>query len=90
MAAPAPIYLQLFPWKEAQLQAGNLYEFSWHYELPVSPDDLWHYLIDSSRLNKAVGYDGIIYSEEGGLLHGASMQHRDEQIGHHAQKDVHV
>lgn len=63
--------LELFPWKKAELEAGELYEFSWRYELPLSVDELWPYLIDSSRLNKAVGYDGIVYSEESGLLHGA-------------------
>ncbi len=65
------ICLQLFPWRLSELETGALFEFVWRYELPIAVTDLWHYLIDSSRLNKAVGYEGIIYSEHNGLLYGA-------------------
>lgn len=63
-------YLELFPWQEAELAAGELFEYTWTYSLPLSPQELWPYIIDSSRFNRAVGYHGIIFSEENGLLYG--------------------
>lgn len=69
--SPAEACLTLFPWRKDQLDTGDLYDFAWRYELPITREDLWPYLIDSSRFNKAVGYDGITYSEENGLLFGS-------------------
>ena len=69
IAATVP-WLAEFPWQSDALAAGELYEYAWHFNLPITRDELWPYLIDSSRFNKAVGYDGITYSEENGLLYG--------------------
>lgn len=49
---------------------GEIYEYAWQFDLPITREELWPHLIDSSRFNKAVGYDGITYSEENGLLYG--------------------
>lgn len=70
MAEAASPWLAEFPWRSDELTAGELYEYAWQFDLPITREELWPYLIDSSRFNKAVGYDGITYSEENGLLYG--------------------
>ena len=69
MSETAP-WLTEFPWRSDELAVGELYEFAWQFDLPVTREEMWPYLIDSSRFNKAIGYDGITYSEENGLFYG--------------------
>lgn len=68
-----PDFKKQFPWnKRFNFEPESKeYSYLWTYELAVSQEELWKYIMDSSRFNHAVGYEGIDYIEKEGVLIGS-------------------
>ena len=64
--------LQAHPWA-AELEASGALEYLWRFELDCSPELLWERIIDTSRLNRALGLSDIELSEHDGTLQGTSV-----------------
>lgn len=60
----------LHPWPAASLALDSPLEWLWHYDLDAEPGALWPHLVDTSRLNRAMGEPEMKLSERDGLLHG--------------------
>lgn len=59
-------------WPAELLAHGAPVEFTWTYELDATPAELWPYLCDTSRFNRALGMSEFNYAEVNGVLHGTS------------------
>ncbi|MEZ4453551.1 MAG: DUF5939 domain-containing protein [Nannocystaceae bacterium] len=66
-------FLERHPWTDALRAGGTPLEWFWIYELEAPLDDLWRLLIDSSRLNRALGLGRMDFVEQDGALHGATI-----------------
>src|SRR5438105_2930112 len=64
---------KLYPWEDEQLALGEPLEWLWPFDLSVSAEQFWPYLIDTSRLNRLAGYEAGLYTERNGMLHGVSQ-----------------
>jgi hypothetical protein len=64
-------FLKLYPWSD-EVPAGAKLEWLFHYDLEVDIAHLWPYLIDTSRLNRALGLSKMDFEERDGVLHGTS------------------
>lgn len=60
------------PWTRETLDLGPLIAWRFSFELEASPEELWPILIDTDRLDRAMGLPLIAYAELDGLLRGAS------------------
>lgn len=60
----------LHPWPEEALALGTPLEWLWHYDLDVDADELWLRIIDTSRINRAMGQAEMHLVERDGRLHG--------------------
>ena len=63
-------FLTLYPWDADHLDGVEPLQWLWPYELAASPEALWPYVIDTSRLNRTVGYEEGFFEERDGILHG--------------------
>ncbi len=60
------------PWPERLLARGKPLEWLWDFEITVPAQALWPHLIDTSRLNRALGLSKMEFVEREGVLHGES------------------
>ena len=60
----------LHPWPDEALALGTPLEWLWHYDLDVDADALWLRIIDTSRINRAMGEVEMHLVERDGRLHG--------------------
>lgn len=58
------------PWPPRMLEKGEPLEWLWEFEVGVSADDLWPYIIDTSRWNRAMGLSRIVFTEVDGQARG--------------------
>ncbi|HEU5058425.1 MAG TPA: DUF5939 domain-containing protein, partial [Kofleriaceae bacterium] len=58
------------PWPERYRSLGRPREWLWWFDLPGTPDQLWPFLTDTARTNRASGLAAMHYSEQDGELHG--------------------
>jgi class 3 adenylate cyclase len=58
------------PWPENLQKLGKPLEWLWSFDIEASPDDLWVHIIDTSRLNRALGLSPIQFEERDGVLYG--------------------
>jgi len=66
-------FLERHPWP-AQLRAlGEPLENLWVFELRAAPRELWPYVSDTSRMNRAMGVSRMYFEERDGVLHGRSV-----------------
>jgi class 3 adenylate cyclase len=65
-------FLERHPWPEEMLALGKPLDCLWHFELDASADELWPWVSDTSRMNRAMGVTGMEFSEKDGVLHGSS------------------
>ena len=65
-------FKEMFPVPEECLNSGEPFECFWSYDLPVTAEEFWPYISDSSRMNREVGYEEVQYEERNGQLHGWS------------------
>lgn len=63
-------FVERFPWPERLLAAGTPMEWLWHFEVAATPAQVWSYLVETSRLNRALGMSRMEFDEVDGVLHG--------------------
>lgn len=75
--AVAPPNLAAFvakhPWPSELLAKGRPLESLWQFELAASPSEIWPYLSDTSRLNRAMSVSRMFFEERDGVLHGRAV-----------------
>ncbi len=64
-------FLELYPWPSERVTARPV-DWLWHFDLPCEPEEIWLHLIDTSRLNRALGLAEMKFEERDGVLHGSS------------------
>jgi class 3 adenylate cyclase len=67
--------LALHPWPKdfaAEKNAGRVIERLWVYDLPGTPQAIWPFISDTSRMNRALGTAEMTFSEKDGKRHGSS------------------
>ncbi len=62
-----------YPWPGDTGVSGVVIERLWHFDLDVSPAALWPHLVDTSRLNQAMGMPEMRFEEQDGCLHGSAV-----------------
>jgi len=65
-------FSERFPWPERFLAAGEPMEWLWHFDVDAAPAQVWRYLVDTSRLNRALGMSEMEFAELDGALHGTA------------------
>src|SRR6187397_1497730 len=82
--ARAPMGLAEFrerhPWPAKYRSLGRAREWLWSFDVPGQPEELWPFLTDTARTNRASGLGEMHYSERNGELHG---WHRTAGLRHH-------
>lgn len=63
--------LALHPWPASHADAPRL-EWLWHFELPLTPEQLWPVVADSSRMNRALGVSEMKFEDRDGVRWGTS------------------
>ncbi len=64
-------FLNLYPWPETAV--GEKLDFLWEFSLGVPPKAVWPLLTDTSRVNRAIGWPEMHFSERGGDLYVDSV-----------------
>ena len=62
-----------YPWPERLRTQGKPLEWLWEFPLTVAPAELWPHLIDTSRLNRALGLGEMEFEERDGMRFGSSV-----------------
>ena len=65
--------LALHPWPRAHAAEPRL-EWLWHFEVKLSVEQLWPILVDTSRMNRAMGSAEIKFDEREGVKWGTSRR----------------
>ncbi|MBK8995122.1 MAG: adenylate/guanylate cyclase domain-containing protein [Myxococcales bacterium] len=65
--------LSRHPWPKELTDKGRPLEFLWHFELDATPSELWPFISDTSRLNRAMGVTRMSFEERDGVLHGSAV-----------------
>jgi class 3 adenylate cyclase len=63
--------LELHPWP-ADYKGDKKIERLWVYDLPGTPQALWPFISDTSRMNRALGTAEMTFSERNGKRYGSS------------------
>lgn len=66
-------FLSRYPWQAEETHGRKPMDFLWHFELPLTPEELWPFLIDTSTFNKLLGLPIMTYEERNGRLFGRSV-----------------
>jgi class 3 adenylate cyclase len=66
-------FLNRFPWEENYLYHGKPLDWLWHFSLPVSAEEIWPFLIDTSAFNKRIGVPEMFFEERNGRMYGRSQ-----------------
>src|SRR4051812_35579754 len=66
-----PELLRLHPWP-APYGAEPRLEWLWTFDLPGAPDELWPFIADTSRMNRALGVAQMTFEERGGRRWGSA------------------
>ncbi len=61
------------PWPERMLARGKPMDFLWTFDLAVSAQELWPYVMDTSRFNRAMGLNRMEFREEAGVRYGSGL-----------------
>lgn len=64
--------LQRHPWPEELLAHGKPVEAARRFALEASPAELWPFLSDTSRFNRALGLSRMHFEERDGVMYGRS------------------
>ncbi len=63
-------FRQKYPWPAKYRALGRPREWLWSFDLPGTPEELWPYVTDTARTNRATGLAEMHYSEKNGELRG--------------------
>jgi hypothetical protein len=63
--------LELHPWPK-QFADEKHVDRLWVYDLPGTPQDLWPFIADTSRMNRALGTAEMTFTEKAGKRYGTS------------------
>lgn len=66
--------LQKYPWEDRWKNLATPMDSLWEFDLPVTREEMWPHLIDTSALNKRVGMPRYDYQEKDGKLMGKTRQ----------------
>ena len=66
-------FLRIYPWPETRLGSESRLESLWEFSLNVRVAELWPWLVDTSRFNRALGLSKMEYEERDGRLHGSTV-----------------
>src|SRR5438128_2745411 len=66
-----PELLKLHPWP-AQYASDKKIERLWTFDLPGKPAELWPFISDTSRMNRALGTAEMTFVERDGKRYGSS------------------
>jgi len=66
--------LTKFPWEKRWTDLNDPLDFLWEFDLKVTREDMWPYLIDTSSFNQRAGLPKINYIEKDGRLYGSTKQ----------------
>ena len=66
--------LNIFPWEDKWLKLSKPLNYLFEFELKVTREEIWPYLIDTSSLNQRMGLPKFKYEEKNGVLHGTTKQ----------------
>src|SRR5258708_5527057 len=56
------------------LEKGRPLERFWVFELGVTADELWPFVADTSRFNRALGLSPMVFTEDDGKLRGSTRR----------------
>lgn len=65
--------LERHPWRQDETGGRRPMDYLWKFSLPVSPEEVWPFLIDTSTFNKLLGLPVMTYEERQGRLFGKSV-----------------
>src|SRR5439155_26655874 len=75
VAEPEPMQkaqlLELHPWPAEYAKAKKI-ERLWTFDLPGTPAELWPFISDTSRMNRALGTSEMTFIEQDGKRYGSS------------------
>ncbi|TGL69850.1 adenylate/guanylate cyclase domain-containing protein [Leptospira jelokensis] len=66
--------LQKYPWEEPWKSLGKHMDNLWEFDLSITREEVWPYLIDTSSFNKRIGLPRFQYTEKNGKLIGKTKQ----------------
>lgn len=66
-------FLERHPWPRELADKGRPLEFFWTFDIDASPSELWPFLSDTTRLNRAMGVTRMDFEEKDGVLHGRAV-----------------
>ncbi len=66
--------LNKFPWENKWKDLYEPLDFLWEFELKVTREDIWPYIIDTSSFNQRLGLPKFSYIEKDGKLFGSTKQ----------------
>ncbi|TGL47246.1 adenylate/guanylate cyclase domain-containing protein [Leptospira kemamanensis] len=66
--------LQKYPWEEPWKSMGKHMDNLWEFDLSITREEIWPYLIDTSSFNQRIGLPKFQYWEEDGKLIGKTKQ----------------
>jgi class 3 adenylate cyclase len=72
-------FLARHPWRPELRGDHRPLDVLWRFDLAASPETVWPLLIETSRLNRAVGVSPMHFEETDGVLHGSTRNLGFEQ-----------
>ncbi|MBL0956617.1 MAG: adenylate/guanylate cyclase domain-containing protein [Leptospira sp.] len=66
--------LQKYTWEDSWKSKGKPIDCLWEFDLSVTREEIWPYLIDTSSFNKRIGLPKFQYVEKDGKLIGKTKQ----------------
>ncbi|GAB4431487.1 MAG: hypothetical protein OHK0011_14340 [Turneriella sp.] len=66
-------FMEMYPWRPDETAGRRPLDYLWKFSLPVSPEEVWPFLIDTSTFNKLLGLPVMTYEERQGRLFGRSV-----------------
>jgi class 3 adenylate cyclase len=66
-------FLREWPWPKELAAQGVPLEYLWSFDVPVSAEEIWPHLVETSRFNRAMGLSPMEFEESDGTLRGSAV-----------------
>jgi class 3 adenylate cyclase len=66
-------FMARHPWSEKMRALAEPLDNLWVFELQAKPSELWPFISDTSRMNRAMGVSRMVFEERDGVLYGRSV-----------------